>query len=215
MGLLDTNIRGPFGLTKDCGDPVGGVVHGVEIVAEHLDRDVTAHARDQFVEPHLDRLADLESAAGNAFQYLLDLGHQFGLRQAAVRPLVSGFHDDEGVGDIGRHRISRQFGRAGLGEDEPHFGQLADLPLDAGLHGLALVDRRSRNAQDLRGQVALVELGKELLPQEREGQDRRKEGAEAYPHRHRGALHGAIQARLIFTLEPGHDPSFLLLHRLR
>src|SRR3546814_13485154 len=72
-----------------------------------------------------------------------------------------------------------------------------------------------RSSDLLGGQVAFIKLGQELLAQEREGQDRGKEGADTHAHCERWPLHRAIKARLVLVLEPGHDPSFLLFDRLR
>ena len=45
----------------------------VDVVAEDLDRDVAAHAGDQLVEAHLDRLGELVVVAGHALNDLLEL----------------------------------------------------------------------------------------------------------------------------------------------
>ena len=44
-------------------DVVRGREHGVEVVAEHFDREITSHSCDQFVEAHLDWLGELAGIA--------------------------------------------------------------------------------------------------------------------------------------------------------
>ena len=51
----------------------------VEIVAENLDADVAADARDQFVEAHLDRLREFVGAARHVLDGPLDLLDEVGL----------------------------------------------------------------------------------------------------------------------------------------
>ena len=48
----------------------------VEVVAENLDADIAAHARNQFIEPQLDRLREFVVAAGYFLGGLLDFGDQ-------------------------------------------------------------------------------------------------------------------------------------------
>ena len=43
-------------LGKKLWGAIAGALDGREVVAEHLDRQVLADARDELVEPHLDRL---------------------------------------------------------------------------------------------------------------------------------------------------------------
>src|SRR3546814_8016240 len=77
-----------------------------------------------FVESQLDRLGYLKRAARNAFEDCLHLCHEISLGQALVGPLAFRLHDDERIGDVRRHRIGCEFGRARLCEDEPHFRKL-------------------------------------------------------------------------------------------
>ena len=56
--LLDPHVGGALDPAQDAGDLVRRAQHRVEVVAEDLDRDVAAHAGDQLVEAHLDRLRE-------------------------------------------------------------------------------------------------------------------------------------------------------------
>ena len=55
------------------GDLAGSAQHRLELVAEHLDRDVAAHAGQQLVKPHLDGLSELVGVAGQLLDRILDL----------------------------------------------------------------------------------------------------------------------------------------------
>ncbi len=62
--LLHLHIGRARRRAQDRGDLIGGLQHGVEILAEDLDRDIAAHAREQLVEPQLDRLRKFIGVAG-------------------------------------------------------------------------------------------------------------------------------------------------------
>ena len=66
--LLDLDVGCARNGVQDRRDLLRRRAHCVEIVAVELDRDVAAHAGDQFVEPQLDRLADLEGVADERFE---------------------------------------------------------------------------------------------------------------------------------------------------
>src|SRR3546814_7420214 len=63
--LLDADIRGPLDPVHHLLDGLSNTEQFVEIVAEHLDRDIGADARKQLVEPHLDGLGELVVVARN------------------------------------------------------------------------------------------------------------------------------------------------------
>ena len=71
--LLDLDVGGARDAAQDAGDLVGCLQQRLELVAEHLDRDVAAHAREQFVEAHLDRLREFIGIAGQHLHGALDL----------------------------------------------------------------------------------------------------------------------------------------------
>ena len=60
----------------------------LDVVAEHLDGDVAAHAGDQLVEPHLDRLDELVVVAGISGSSSLQLLDEVGLGPLRIGPLA-------------------------------------------------------------------------------------------------------------------------------
>lgn len=59
LGLLDFGIGSAGDRLQRGQHTRGGLLHGREVIAVHLDRHVAAHAGDQLVEAHLDRLREL------------------------------------------------------------------------------------------------------------------------------------------------------------
>ena len=147
--LLDFHVRGTLRLTQRRSDLLGRPVHLVEVVPEHLHRDVTAHAGDQLVEAHLDGLGDLVGIARDLRELTLDPADQLLLGKLRIRPILARLQDNEHVGCVRRHRVGRQLGGARLGIDELHLRLLRHHSLDRHLHRLALLDRRRRNTERL------------------------------------------------------------------
>ncbi len=118
-GLLDLDVRRARDRRAGSRRSRSAVaVMAVQVVAIDLDGDVAAHARDQFVEAHLDRLAELVGVARSAPSSLSSMRlDQRGLGLARVRPVLPGLEDHEGVGGVGRHGVGGDLGRAGLGID--------------------------------------------------------------------------------------------------
>src|SRR3546814_6704551 len=69
----------------------------VKIVTIELDRDVAAHARDELVEAHLDRLGELVAVADQRLELRAHLLDQHFLGQIGIGPLFLGFEDHEPV----------------------------------------------------------------------------------------------------------------------
>src|SRR3546814_6857938 len=88
--------------------------------AVELDRNVAADARDQFVEPQLNGLADFVKLSELTASSLLDAFNHVSLGRACG-PLVLRFQDDEAIGDVRRHGIGGDLGGARLGEHQFHF----------------------------------------------------------------------------------------------
>ena len=147
-----------MGPAQNAGDPIRSRVHLAKVVAEHLDGDVPADARDQLVETHLDGLRDLVRVTRKGGETLFQALHQLFLGEAGVRPFRLRFQDDEGVRGVRRHRIRRDLGRARARECEANLRRLGQCLLDLELHGLALIDRRAWDAHGLHEDVALIEL---------------------------------------------------------
>src|SRR3546814_9774474 len=81
------------------------------------------NARDQLVEPHLDRLLDLGTVADQRLHPFLDPPKDILLGFDLGWPLLFRLWDDIGIGRIRRHRIGTQIGIAVLGKDQCHLGQ--------------------------------------------------------------------------------------------
>src|SRR3546814_17968280 len=69
-------IRGPLDPVHHLLDGLSNTEQFVEIVAEHLDRDIGADARKQLVEPHLDGLGELVVVARNGLRSRMHLSNQ-------------------------------------------------------------------------------------------------------------------------------------------
>ena len=143
-------------------DAARDLQQGVEIVAEDLHADIAAHAGNQLVEPHLDRLRELVIVAGHLGHDLLDLRDHLRLGHGRVGPVGAGLEHDEGVGDVRRHRIGCDLGRADLGEHLAHLRNGAQRRLQLELHVHRLGEAGARDAHRVRRDVALVERGNEL-----------------------------------------------------
>src|SRR3546814_13236791 len=104
--LLDADIRGPLDPVHHLLDGLSNTEQFVEIVAEHLDRDIGADARKQLVEPHLDGLGELVVVARNGLRSRMHLSNQIRAGLARVGPVLPVLEHDEGVGDRGRHRLA-------------------------------------------------------------------------------------------------------------
>ena len=141
---------------------VGDRQQRVEIVAEDLDAEIAAHAGDQLVEAHLDGLGELVVVARHLLDALLDRGDQIGLGAVRIRPFGARLQQDEGVGDVRRHRIGRDLGRADLGRDLLDLRELQDRLLQRLLHLHGLGEAGAGDAHRMHGDVALVERGDEL-----------------------------------------------------
>jgi len=196
-------------------DLLGRPVHLVEVVPEHLHRDVAAHAGDQLVEAHLDGLGDLVGISRNLREITLDPADQLLLGKLRIRPILARLQDDEHVGRVRRHRVGRQLGGARLGIDELHLRLLRHHPLDRHLHRLALLDRRCRNAERLDQQIAFVELRQEHRAERSESKRRHHKASHTRTDRQRRALHGPVETGFVALLQPRDDAAVLLLDLLR
>ena len=135
LSLLNLHVRRAGDGIEDRSDLCPERTHFLQIVAIEFDRDVATHARDQFVEPQLDRLADLESAADQRLELGFEPFDHLVLGVHTVGPLVFGFQDNERVRDIGGHRIGANLRRAGLRIHEGNFGQARHRLLNLHLQG--------------------------------------------------------------------------------
>ncbi len=85
--------------------------------------DLQPHTRDQLIEAHLDRLGVLVVVARQQADGRRNLFDQLSLGHARIWPIRLRLEDDEGIRDVGRHRVRCHFRRTGLGEHERDFGE--------------------------------------------------------------------------------------------
>ena len=184
----------------------------IQVVAVNLDRHVRAHAGDQLIHAHLDRLGELVVVARYLLHRGFDLGHQRRLCLARVGPFAARLEHDEGIGDRGWHRIGRHLGGPELAEHAIDLGELLDPRLQRGLHMHGLVQAGAGNAHRMHGDVAFVQAGHELRAQARAQQ------AAQHHRRQRAGHHGPAPAQCpcqcgrVGATRPLHQPRVLLLH---
>ena len=145
--LLDLHVLRARDAGHDLFDAAPCFEKRIEVITEHFDGHVSAHARQQFIEPHLDWLGELVIVAGNLLHGLLHFRDEVGARTPAVRPLAAGSEEDERVGDARRHRVSCDLCRADLRHDTLHFRKLAQSCFELRLHLDGLAEAGSWNAQ--------------------------------------------------------------------
>ena len=144
--LLVLHIRRPGDTRDDAFDGLCEFCKRIQIIPVDFESNVRAHARDQFVKPHFDRLGDLILAAGNLLDRVLQFAHEGSFRLAGIGPFLARFQDNERVGDAGWNRVGCDFWRADLGEHALDFRQLFDAPLEHFLHLDGLGKAGARNA---------------------------------------------------------------------
>ncbi|MCY1227838.1 hypothetical protein D9M72_401280 [compost metagenome] len=118
-----------------CGDGLRSGIDGTEISAEHLDRHITARARQHFRDTHLDRLRE---AVHHAREALHDAANGNGDVFLAAAPLVLALEHEEGVGFVQPHRVEPEIVRAGACHDRADLRHLCHQRL---LHPQIQVDR--------------------------------------------------------------------------
>ena len=116
--VLDLDLLDAAHALEHGRDPVRGVQHRLELVAEYADREILPHARDQLVETHLDRLRERHLVAGDLRGPLGNIANEIVLGQIRVGPLLPRLQDDVGVGGARRHRVGGEIRRAAAGEYE-------------------------------------------------------------------------------------------------
>lgn len=112
--LFHLDVRSALNRTQYAGDLVGGISELLEVIAEYLDRDVTANAGDQLVETHLNGLCELIIVAGKLAHSLGDPVQKGRLGFGWIRPIGLRFEDDERIRHVWRHGICSHFRRARL-----------------------------------------------------------------------------------------------------
>ena len=160
--LLDLHVRRTRNLPEDRFDPFRRSEHHLQVIAIDLDGHICAHARDEFIEAHLNRLGELIVISRNCLQGGLELADELRLGLMRVGPLVPRLQHHIGVGDARGHRIGGDLGRTDLTEDLVDFGELLQAGLEDRLHLDSLREARPGDAQGMEGDIPLVEAGHEL-----------------------------------------------------
>jgi hypothetical protein len=128
-------------------------------------------------------------------------------------PLVTRFEHEVGVGDVGIHGIGGDLGGADAGEDFLHLGEVA---ADDGLALLLQLKRGGQTgaaaADELEGEVALVELRDELGAEACEDPERGAEHHEHGQHDERLETQAEVQQRRVEALGEGDEPVVFLLN---
>ena len=157
----------------------GQLLELVQVLAIDLQRQRRAHAGDQFLHAHLDRLRGAEDGGLHlAFEELLHLPAERGIRLLR-RPLVLGLHvqQDFHVVDVGRLAL---LGAADGGQHRVH---LRVLLAQAGVHHVGHADRfvqRGRgDADDAEHDRVLLQRRHELLAEQREERERARRAVPA------------------------------------
>jgi hypothetical protein len=188
--LFDPYVLRAFDAAQDGRNLVGCRQHRLELLAEDLHGEVAARASEQLVEAHLDRLREFEIVAGQLLNGFLDALDQRVLCERPVGPFLLWLEDYEGIRNVRRHRIGREFRSACLREHVGDLGKRTDRLFDLGLHALRLAQRGARDTDGVHGDVFLVKGRHELLAQpcEQDGRsgeqyDRREDERRRGAHR--------------------------------
>ena len=210
-GLFDPHISRARGTSQDIRHLVGRGLQLGEVIAIDHDREVGPDARDQFVEPQLDRLAELEAVAQLGRGQFLEPRDQLFLLQPWIRPFLTVLQDDDRVGDVRRHRVDGRLRGAGSGKDGLHLRLGRDGALDRHLHGEGLFQRGRRNAQRLHGDVAFVQRRDELPAQGGEGDAAHRQRAQRRDQDDLGTADGRPDRRFGPAADPADDEGLVLV----
>ncbi len=142
----------------------------VEVRAVDADDQRGAGPGEDLLDPLAEIGQQVAVEAGIAVDDGLDLGHR-----GVVVDL--GIEADPELGEVGADDLVGHLGPADVGAEVAHAGdgpQLLAGPLGDADHGL---ERRARLLHPVHQEIVLLEMGQELLAQERDGGERQDEGA--------------------------------------
>ena len=185
-------------------DRAGQLLQNLEVVAIDPDAKIGADAREQLVEPQLDRLAEaMEGPRDDSLAQAVDLVDQLILR-ASPGPGVRLREKDPGIGQVHPRRLEPDFGPA---DPADHGADLVGEVLTKCLFqasgvGDRLVQRGAGGTGLGDHQIALVELGNELAAELQRDGNAEREGSQG-PERHdHGVGQHPSQGRLVDPLCP-------------
>ena len=133
---------------RTAGDLVGLLLEDVQVVAVDPDPEVGADAREQLVEPQLDRLAEaVEGARDDPAAELVDLVDQLRLG-AGLGPGLGLVQEDPGVGQVDARGLQPDLGPADPADDRADLVRelLAEGRLQALGVGDPFAERGARGA---------------------------------------------------------------------
>ena len=159
---------------------LGQGAQSIEVVAEDLERDLGAHAREHVVEAVRDRLPDIDGG-GQHGEPRADVGDD--LLAAAARALQV----DVDLGRVHAFGMLVELGPARAAADGLHLGDLQDQPLGDQAHPVGLGERDAGPQQHRDGERALVEGRQEGAGQE-QGAERSDRHREDRRDHHEGLL---------------------------
>ena len=183
----------------------------VEVVAVDQHRDVGLHARHEFVDPHLDRLAEAEVGArhrgGQRCRHPL---HEL-IPCHAGRPLGMRLEHHPDVGLLHAHDVVGDLWPAGLAEDRLHLGKLAERLFDPGRDRHRILQRGTGQTVDLDEQIAFVEPRHELgakVECHRNAGHHKARGQKRHDHR---MVDGDFRERMVEAVKQPHQQRLVLL----
>jgi hypothetical protein len=103
--LLHVDLGRAVDRLQHLGHLLRRLVQHLHIVTKDLHGHVGPNARDELVEPQLNRLRELVVVARDIGQALLHCGQQRLVRTPGRRPVLLGLEHHVGVRDVGRHRV--------------------------------------------------------------------------------------------------------------
>ncbi len=196
-------------------DLVGRIGERLQIVAEQLDRILAFDAGHRLGDIVLQILREIELDAGEARLQLAEkvrreivLGHSLGpLRHRLER------REEFGIEEAGR--VGAVVGTAVLRHHGVDLGEFADESADLVDVAVALLERDGRRHGGADPQVAFLELGQELEPEEthrHDGEQQQRDRA----HRHQQPVGDReTQDRRVEPVHPAHHDGVGLLHAVR
>ena len=143
-------------------DQLAGLLQHGHVFAKKFHRHVAAHAGDELVEAHLNRLGEFVIVAGNFLHRLFQFRDQIRLGFLRVGPFLARLHDDEPVRHTRRHGIRRDFGRAHFCKNNFHLRELLEPPFQRVLHLDRLGQACAGNAQGVHRHVAFIQTRNKL-----------------------------------------------------
>ena len=181
--------------------------HLIVGVSENLADEVGFRARHDFIEAQLNRLRDEHVLPRHLVEQRLAHERAELLFRDAAAPLLARLQHDVGVAHVWVHRVGGDFGGADAREDFFHLRELASQ------HGLALllqIERRSQPraaaADELKGEVALVELRDELRAEPRKHEQRKSKQREHRQHHEPAEAQAELEERRVEALGERDEP---------